>query len=51
MTMTLKMQLYVNSQLTADTGAADWENYLSFSTSMTGEGGSLCSMETTARRM
>lgn len=38
----LKMQLYVNSQLTADTGAADWENYLSFSDeSMTGEGGSL----------
>ena len=38
----LKMQLYVNSQPTTNTDAADWENYLSFSTdSMTGEGGSM----------
>lgn len=38
----LKMQLYVNSQPTEDTKAANWENYLSFSDdSMTGQGGSM----------
>ena len=38
----LEMQLYQNGQPTEDTGAADWEAYLSFSEdSMTGEGGSL----------
>ena len=38
----LEMQLYVNSQLTEDKNAADWENYLEFSEdSMTGEGGSM----------
>ena len=38
----LKMQLYVNSQPTEDTGAAKWEQYLQFSEdSMTGDSGSL----------
>ena len=38
----LRMQLYTGKQPTADTAAADWTRYLSFSDdSMTGEGGSM----------